>query len=684
MSYNILFNKLEDIKLKGLTKATLTHLKKLDINTIYDLFYFFPRGYENSAVYCKIRDIKKDEEVVLKGKISNIQRQYLTNKRIMVKANFFDETGYVELLWFNNKYIYSNLKIGDEVLITGKVRNAPYYKIINPSYKKKYSEDNLNSDSSLVPIYPLTKGLNQKKLHQIMQNVIDKYGYLLQENIPLDFVYNNKIMSRQNAIAQIHFPRNEKALDLAIRRFTYEEIFILEMGILEKRYIDNKKNINRYNLNDAKDLVKKYIKSLPFELTISQKKVITAIYKELKNGKYINRLIQGDVGSGKTVVAMVIMLYLAENGYQSALLAPTEILAIQHYNNIVKTFSDLNIKVELLTSSIKGKKREKILENIKEGNIDIVIGTHSIIQKEVEFKNLGLSVIDEQQRFGVEQRNELRKRSTLSNVIVMSATPIPRSLALTIYGDLDVSVINEMPKGRQKIVTKWIKNSHEEEKMYDFVAKKLKEDYQVYIVSYLIEDSKNIFANSATSTYDEICKKYPNNKIGLLHGKMKSNEKKEIMERFNNHEIDILVSTTVIEVGVDVKNANIIIIKNAERFGLSTLHQLRGRVGRSDKLAYCFLESDTENEISKKRLEVLEKETDGFKISNEDLKLRNSGEIFGLRQSGISDLILLDIVKNISEIEQVKSFVNIYLEEHNGEIKNEYLIQDIEYKHNRR
>lgn len=684
MIYNILFEKLENIKLKGLTKSILTQLNRLDINTIYDLFYFFPKGYENSAIYCKIQNVRNDKEVILCGEIMSINRTFLSGKRIMVKAFFTDKTGIIELIWFNNRFVYSSLKAGDEVLITGKIKNAPNFKIINPSYKKNYSKNNMNENSKLEPIYSLTKGLTQNKIRYLIKNVIDKFGYLLQENIPIDFLYNNKIMSRQNAIAQIHFPSNEKALDLAIRRFTYEEIMILEMGILEKRYIDNKKNLNRYTLEDSKDLVKKYVKTLPYELTNSQKKVITSIYKELKEGKYINRLIQGDVGSGKTVVAMIIILYMAENNYQSVLLAPTEILAIQHFNNVCDTFSSLNIRCELLTSSVKGKKREKILNDIKEGKIDVVIGTHSVIQKEVNFKNLGLSVIDEQQRFGVEQRNELRNKSSLSNIIVMSATPIPRSLALTIYGDLDVSIISEMPSSRKKVITKWIKNEAEEEKMYEFINKKVKEGYQVYIVAYLIEDSNLIKAKSAISTYEEICTKFPDRKIGLLHGKMKSKEKKEIMEEFNDHKIDILVSTTVIEVGVDVKNANIILITNAERFGLSTLHQLRGRVGRSSKRGYCFLLSNSDNEISKKRLEILETQTDGFKISEEDLKLRNSGEIFGVKQSGISDLVLLDIVKNIKEIERVKLFVNRYLEEHNGEISNEYLIEDIKYKHNRR
>lgn len=681
MNYTKIFSPIEEIKIKGLTKTCINNLKRLNIYTVYDLFYYFPKGYENSAVYKDISSVKDNESVVLKGTIARITRKYLSKNRLMVTATLMDNSGYIDLIWFNNRYIYSNIKEGSTLLVTGKAKRSPKLQIINPSYTKSIKEDTIQKDVSLEPIYSLTKGLTQKKLRSIMKNSLDKYGDLLKENIPIDFLYDNRIMSRTSSISNIHFPSNKTALDLSIRRFTFEEIMLLEMGILEKRYIDNKKNVNRYVLDDSKKLVKEYIESLSFTLTNSQKKVITSIYSELKQGKYINRLIQGDVGSGKTIVALIIMLYMAENNYQSVLMAPTEILARQHYEKVVENFSKLNINVELLTSSIKGKKREKILEDVRQGKVNILIGTHSLLSSEVEYNNLGLAVIDEQQRFGVEQRNELRKREVLSNVIVMSATPIPRSLALTIYGDLDVSIIDEMPEGRKKILTKWIKNEEEEKKMYDFILKKINEGNQVYVVSYLIEDSAKINAASAKETFESISKKFPGKSIGLLHGKMSSIEKKEIMEKFKNGEIDVLVSTTVIEVGVDVSNANIILIKNAERFGLSTLHQLRGRVGRGNNRGYCFIESNSEKEISKKRLEVLEKETDGFKISEQDLKIRNSGEIFGVKQSGISDLVLLDIVKNIKEIEHVKEFVTKYLIEHNGKIDNDFLVKDIEYKH---
>ena len=353
-------------------------------------------------------------------------------------------------------------------------------------------------------------------------------------------------------------------------------------------------------------------------------------------------------------------------------MAPTEILSIQHYLGIIDEFSKLDIRVELLTASVKGKKREKLLNEIKEGLVDIVIGTHSLIEEDVVFKNLGLIVIDEQHKFGVRQRKLLRDKGNLANLIVMSATPIPRSLALTIYGDLDVSIIDELPSGRSPIKTKWIKDEIEKRKMYDFIDRMIEKGRQVYIVSPLIEESETLNVKSAQETFEEYKDIFPNRRIDIIHGRQQ-----EVMEKFKNHKIDILVSTTVIEVGVNVPNATVMVIRDAQRFGLSSLHQLRGRVGRGSQKSYCFLESKTNNEVSVKRLEVMEKTTDGFKIAEEDLKLRNSGEILGIKQSGVSDMVFTDIVRNVKEIKKVHDFVVWYLEKNNGQIENEFLKMDI-------
>ena len=478
----------------------------------------------------------------------------------------------------------------------------------------------------------------------------------------------------------IHFPQNKEKNIEAKRRFMFEEIYLLEMGILQGRYETDKANNDIYELEDNRNLVSKYIEKLGYELTKAQKRVISEIYKELRNGKILNRLIQGDVGSGKTVVAMIMLLYIVENGYQGVIMAPTEILATQHYLSIVDEFANLDVRVEILTGSVKGKKREKLLSEIEKGLVDIVIGTHALIEDDVKFHKLGRVVIDEQHKFGVGQRRLLREKGNLANLIVMSATPIPRSLALTIYGDLDVSIIDELPAGRNPIKTKWIKNDLDLNKMYKFIDKKIEEGRQVYVVSPLIEESEKLNANSAQETFEKYKQIFQNRKVGIMHGKMKAQEKQKVMEEFKKGKLDILISTTVIEVGVNVPNASIMVIRSSERFGLSSLHQLRGRVGRGKYQSYCFLESNTDNELSSKRLEVMEMTTDGFKIAEEDLKLRNSGEILGTRQSGVSDMVLTDIVKNVKEIKLIRDYVMDYLEKNEGKLYNEYLKLDVYQK----
>ena len=677
-SYSLLYKNIDEIKIKGVTKINLPKLKKLGIFSLYDLFYHFPRAYENRDNYKKINEVLDEEFVILKGTVVNIANRFSKRGMVMVSAVLSDETGMMELLWFNNRYVKNNVKVGNEIMVYGKVKKGMKMQIINPEYKKideKYFET--KKENQILPIYPSTESLRQISIRKIIEAALNSYGYLLYENMPNEFLKKEKIIGRKEAMLNIHFPENEAKKEEAQKRFMFEEILLLEMGILQSRFQSEKNNKNVYKLEDKKNLVSKFIKSLPYELTKAQKTVITEIYKELKAGKIVNRLIQGDVGSGKTIVSFVILLYMIENGYQGAIMAPTEILSIQHYLGIIDEFSKLDIRVELLTASVKGKKREKLLNEIKEGLVDIVIGTHSLIEEDVVFKNLGLIVIDEQHKFGVRQRKLLRDKGNLANLIVMSATPIPRSLALTIYGDLDVSIIDELPSGRSPIKTKWIKDEIEKRKMYDFIDRMIEKGRQVYIVSPLIEESETLNVKSAQETFEEYKDIFPNRRIDIIHGRQKYKEKQEVMEKFKNHKIDILVSTTVIEVGVNVPNATVMVIRDAQRFGLSSLHQLRGRVGRGSHKSYCFLESKTNNEVSVKRLEVMEKTTDGFKIAEEDLKLRNSGEILGIKQSGVSDMVFTDIVKNVKEIKKVHDFVIWYLEKNNGQIENEFLKMDI-------
>ena len=680
-TYNFLFKNIDDkeVKIKGLGKVAADKFRKLGVRTLYDLLYFFPRAYEDRTNSKDIGNVLADEFAVVKGTVVSLKNQYIKAGRIMFRAMLGDNTGILELVWFNNKFIKNNINIGDELLVYGKVKKTAKAQMINPEYRKIHKEVKIKGENKeqIMPIYPSTSSLRQDIIRKITYENLLNYGYLIEENMPMELLEKENLMSRKEALMNIHFPENFEKKEKALKRFLIEEILLLEIGILQGRYEIDKENNNIYELEDNKKLVSKFIGGLEYNLTGAQKKVIGEIYKELKAGKIVNRLIQGDVGSGKTVVSLIMLLYMAENSYQGVIMAPTEILATQHYLGIVDEFSNLDVRVELLTGSIKGKKREKLLSEIENGLVDIVIGTHALIEDDVVFRKLGLIVIDEQHRFGVNQRRLLREKGSLANLIVMSATPIPRSLALTIYGDLDISVIDELPSGRIPIRTKWIKNEDEKQKMYDFIEKKIGEGRQIYVVSPLIEESETLNVKSAEETFEEYSRVFKSRRLGLIHGRQKNVEKQQVMRKFKKGELDILVSTTVIEVGVNIPNASVMVIRDAQRFGLSSLHQLRGRVGRGQYQSYCFLESETQNDISGKRLEVMEKTSDGFKIAEEDLKLRNSGEILGTRQSGVSDMVLTDIIKNIKEIKRVRDFVIDYLERNNGEINNEYLKRDI-------
>ena len=684
-TYNLLFKKVEELKIKGLGKTNIGKFNKLGVYTLYDMLYFFPRAYEDRSNNKNIVDILPDEFAVIRGTVVNTANQYIKSGRVMFRAVIKDDTDIMELVWFNNRFIKSYVKVGDELLVYGKAKRGAKLQMVNPEYKKIDSEGFVKgkAGNQILPIYPSTASLRQEAIRKIINEVLLDYGYLLQENIPEELLKKGRILSRKDAVLNIHFPESLEKKEEARRRFMLEEILLLEMGILQNRFNTDKENNNIYELADNKKLVSKFIEGLDYELTKAQKKVISEIYKELKSGKIVNRLLQGDVGSGKTVVSFIMLLYMVENSYQGVIMAPTEILATQHFLGIVDEFSNLDVRVELLTGSIKGKKREKLLAEIENGLVDIVIGTHALIENDVIFKNLGLIIIDEQHRFGVVQRKLLREKGSLANLIVMSATPIPRSLALTIYGDLDVSIIDELPSGRIPIKTKWIKNEEERQKMYNFIAGKIKEGRQVYVVSPLIEESETLNVKSAQETFEEYRHIFSDKRIGLIHGRQTYKEKQDVMKKFKNHELDVLISTTVIEVGVNVPNASVMVIRDAQRFGLSSLHQLRGRVGRGKYSSYCFLESETDNALSVRRLEVMERTTDGFKIAEEDLKLRNSGEILGTKQSGVSDMMFTDIVKNVKEIKLVRDYVMAYLEKYNGEIKNEYLKRDIYEKFNR-
>lgn len=665
-------------KVEGLHEKVLKKFKLLGLNSYFDVLYNFPRTYEDRTNIKSIGEIRNEEFVLVKAMVIKAGMTTTSNRRKLFKAKISDGTGYMELTWFGMPYVKEYVVEGKEMLFIGLAKRGFGWQITNPEFKVLKDDEKVKAE--LLPIYALVHGVSQNDIRKYTKWVIINKIKELQENIPEEILKKYGIVDRQRAMRYIHFPKNEKELEEAKRRFAIEELLLLQFGILKSKYLLHKTH-EIYTLNDNKNLVKKFLENLHFSLTSAQKRVITEVHKDLSGGKVVNRLIQGDVGSGKTIVAEVLLLYMVENGYQGVLMAPTEILAVQHYLSMVDELNNYGIRVEILTGSVKGKKRTELLARLKEGMIDILIGTHALIEDEVEFKKLGLIIIDEQHRFGVEQRRKLREKGNLANLLVMSATPIPRSLALSIYGDLDLSIIDELPPGRTPIRTKCIKDNIEKSKMYEFVRKKLKEGDQVYIVAPLIEESETLNVKSVEELFDELQEnELKEFRLGILHGKMSNVEKDEVMHSFKKGNLDVLVSTTVIEVGVNVPNATVMIINDAHRFGLSALHQLRGRVGRGIKKAYCFLVSSSSNDNSINRLEVLEKTNDGFIIAEEDLKFRKSGEIFGKRQSGISDLRFTDITTDVKTVKLVRDIALEYLENTDGVIKNKYLEIDIEKK----
>ena len=679
-TYKKMYTKLEELPSKYITAKQVISLKSLGIETIYDLIYYFPRAYDNRSNVKSIGNLTFNEYVVVKASVMSVLNMPNRSGKKIVKAIITDGTGIMEVLWFGMPYISKSLKVGEEYIFIGQTKKSNLFQFINPEYKL-YKGQEKETSKEILPIYSSNKSITQNNLRKIIKKFLENFLKYFEENIPNDLVEGYKeVFERTQAIKNIHFPESVQAIEAANLRFATEELLILELGILKNRFIIDSLNTKKYEIEGKKEKVRKFLELLPFELTRAQKKVIKEIYDEILDGKIVNRLVQGDVGSGKTAVATVMLIYMAENGYQGALMAPTEILANQHYLGMKERLEKIGLRVGLLTSSIKGKKKTELLEAVANGDIDIVIGTHSLIEDNVVFKKLGLIVIDEQHRFGVNQRNKLREKGFLGNLLVMTATPIPRSLALSIYGDLDLSIIDERPPGRTPIKTKWIANDKDLSIMYDFIYKKVNSGNQAYFVAPLIETSDKMALKSVDKVSEEIERRFSDKKIGIIHGKMKAKEKDEVMLKFKNKEYDILIATTVIEVGIDVPASTIMTIYNAERFGLSALHQLRGRVGRGSKQSYCFLISESTTENSKQRLSIMEKTEDGFVIAEEDLKLRNSGEIFGLRQSGFSDLKFIDIIYDSKTIKDVRDLCIAYLKKNKGKIKNEFLKYDIERK----
>lgn len=629
---------------KGIGPKRANKLSKLGIFTVSDLLFYFPRQYEDRNNLRKIFELKDEEKVTIRAIVSNIETSNVRKGLVITKVGVRDETGFARLVFFNQEYISSTLKKGDTVFVFGKVKKTSYG-IEMSSCEVEQMSNNPKNTCGIMPIYPLTYGLTNKELINIVKTVFSNEQIYIKEYLPNKIIQKYKLCSIDFAVKNIHLPTNKESLKVALYRLVFEEFLMLQLGLfLFKNGVTEKSGVK---FEKEQNLVK-ILNSLPFKLTNAQNRALNEIIDDMNCEKVMNRLVQGDVGSGKTVVALLALANCVLNGYQGALMAPTEILAEQHFISLNETLSPFGINVGLLVGSLTKKQKENVLQRVKDNEIDILIGTHALIEDKVEFNNLGIVITDEQHRFGVRQRNKLSEKGYNPDILVMTATPIPRTLALILYGDLDISIIDELPPGRQPIETLAVYKDKREKAYNSLVRSEVQKGRQVYIVCPLVEESEAIEAKAAVDLVEELKSEFFSDlRLGLLHGKMKPSEKDETMKKFKNKELDILVSTTVIEVGVNVPNATLMIIENAERFGLAQLHQLRGRVGRGSHKSYCILIYSSKSEVCSQRMAIMEETTDGFKISEKDLEIRGPGEFFGTRQHGLPELKVANIFKHM-------------------------------------
>ena len=639
--------------LKGVGPNRALKLNKLGIYTVEDLLNYFPVKYEDRRIVKKVNELTDDTKALLKIKIYNHPTKSRIRKSMtIIKAVAKDETGFINLSFFNQNHLADKLNLDDWYYVFGTVKSS-YGKLemTNPEIE---TVDNDNKAGKIMPIYGLTYNLTNNELTKIIKNALDVYYEKIEDIIPNEIKNQYKLTSRKNAIKYLHFPPDGRKYSVAKRSIAFEKLLIMQIGLLSiKSKLRN--DLLGIQIKDT-EFAEILLKALPFGLTKAQCRVIEEIKDDMSNMKPMNRLVQGDVGSGKTIIAIYAMLIAAKSGFQSSMMAPTEILAMQHYETIKEyvELSNIDINIEFLSGSTKAKRKNDILSKLKNGNIDILIGTHALIENNVEFNNIGLVITDEQHRFGVRQRALLSNKGKNPDILVMTATPIPRTLALMLYGDLDISIIDELPPGRQKIKTYVVKENQKEE-MFSFVKEKINEGNQAYIVAPLVEESESLELDSATEIYKDLSTSFFSGyKLGLLHGKMKSAEKEEIIDKFYKGEINVLVSTTVIEVGVNVPNAVIMMVLNSERFGLAQLHQLRGRVGRGKEKSYCILVNESKSKKSKDRMNILAKTNDGFLIAEEDLKIRGPGDFFGTEQHGLSKYDIQNIISDINVVQDVQ------------------------------
>ena len=649
-----MLTRIESVKGIGPKKAVLIH--GLGIYTFGDMLEHYPVSYEDRSKLTPLSELKEGETYYVTGIILKISKNFAYGRQgKMICLKIADDTGELDVTFFNPGYYASSFAEGQQYNFYGKViRGRLGLQMVHPEFEKSGP----TFESTILPVYSTTKGVTQKDLRKIAVSALSR-DFSIKETLPESIVSENKLCSREFALKNIHFPNDKKAFAAAKYRIIYEELFMMQTGLFMKGSARCREAAGIAFPHD--DYADEFASSLGFEMTDAQKRVLREIVLDMESAVPMQRLVQGDVGSGKTAVAAAALYKAARNGWQGVMMAPTELLARQHYETFQDFFAGTGIRVGFLSSGVRAAEKRTVVESIANGSVDIIIGTHAVIQESVEFNNLGLVITDEQHRFGVNQRIKLAAKGADPDILVMTATPIPRTLAVIIFGDLDISVIDELPPGRMPIKTKAV-SSRSRKKVYSFAADLVNQGRQVYAVAPLISDSESVDALSAESLFERLRSEYPELRIGLVHGGMKQDEKDAAMESFAAHETDILVATVVIEVGINVPNACVMIIENAECFGLAQLHQLRGRVGRGKDQSYCFLVTDSKSEFGRERAKVIEETQDGFVIAEEDLKMRGPGDFFGTRQHGLPSLGMADLARHIGILNGLRPSVKEMLQ----------------------
>lgn len=681
--------------ISGIGKFYQKKLEKLGVKTIGDLLYHFPNRYEDFSNFKNIEDLEVGEVATINGQISDIETRKTWRRKLFITEAIIEDGGEsIRAIWFNQPFLSQNLRIGDWVSLAGKVAdNEQGVYLSAPAYEKIFPDADRRETGGLIPIYPETQGLTSRALRFFIKKILTQIRFPAD---PLPSELRNKLNlpDLKLAINQIHFPNAPEDAERAQKRFSFEELLLLELAVFKQRR--QLKQERSFSIKPNLEIIKKFVESLNFELTQSQRQVVFEILKDLQKPHPMNRLLEGDVGSGKTIVAAIAALMVIKNGFQTILMAPTEILSRQHFQTLTKLFQNFEINIGLLTSSERKiswsgltsqTTKTEFLKHAVNGELNLIIGTQALIQKNVKLKKLGLIIIDEQHRFGVEQRAQLSQDNKAQNIIPhllsMTATPIPRTLALTIWGDLDISLINEMPKNRKPIITKSVEPANRQ-KAYDFIKQQIKTGRQAFVICPLIEKSaktpsrnwttSNQELKSVTQEYEKLQKQiFPDLRIAMLHGRMKPKAKEEIMQKFNDKEVDILVSTSVIEVGIDIPNATIMMIEGVDRFGLSQIHQFRGRVGRSEHQSFCLLFTESSAHTVHQRLNAVIKAKNSFELAEKDLQIRGPGEFLGTRQSGIPDY-LMNALKNL-ELVQVVRLETEKIMEKDPELKNHPILK---------